>query len=337
MKRPEPAPPLGGSPAAPRTAPASSPASTGGAEVLALEVRGLVKRYAGRTAVDGLDLDVRAGGVTALLGPNGAGKTSTVECCLGLRHPDGGTVRVLGRELQEAVADPGHRAQVGAMLQDGGLPTSARPMRLLHHLARLHTAPRDVQALADRLGIPAFARTSVRRLSGGQRQRLALAAALVGRPRLVFLDEPTAGLDPAARLVVWDLVREVCAEGTGVLLTTHDLDEAERLAEHVVIVDGGRSLAAGSPAVLTARSEASLRFTAGAGLDLAALRQALPEGTAVGEPQPGAYVVSGTVDPQVVAAVTSWCAAHGVMPDALTVGRPSLEEVFLDLTGRRLR
>ncbi|WP_299036485.1 ABC transporter ATP-binding protein [uncultured Pseudokineococcus sp.] len=303
----------------------------------ALRVRGLVKRYAGRLAVDGLDLDVAAGSVTALLGPNGAGKTTTVECCLGLRRPDAGSLQVLGTELAEATASADHRAAVGAMLQDGGLPTSARPMRLLRHLARLHARPRDVDVLAERLGIPAFARTSVRRLSGGQRQRLALAAALVGRPRLVFLDEPTAGLDPAARLVVWELVREVVADGAGVLLTTHDLDEAERLAQHVVIVDGGRALATGSPGVLTARSSASVRFTASPGLDLGPLRQALSEDVAVSEPAPGSYVVSGDVDPQVVAGVTSWCAQRGVMPEALSVGRPSLEEVFLDLTGRSLR
>ncbi|MEJ5888419.1 ABC transporter ATP-binding protein [Pseudokineococcus marinus] len=303
----------------------------------ALRVRGLVKRYGARTAVDGLDLDVAAGSVTALLGPNGAGKTSTVECCLGLRRPDGGSVEVLGADVLRAAADPDHRAAVGAMLQDGGLPTSARPLRLLRHLARLHAHPRDVDVLAERLGLPAFARTSVRRLSGGQRQRLALAAALVGRPRLLFLDEPTAGLDPAARLVVWDLVREAVAEGAGVLLTTHDLDEAERLAQHVVIVDGGRALATGAPGVLTARSTASLRFTAGPGLDLGPLRRALPEDVVVSEAAPGSYVVSGDVDPQVVAGVTSWCAQRGVMPDALSVGRPSLEEVFLDLTGRSLR
>ncbi len=306
----------------------------------ALRVRGLVKRYAGGSralAVDGLDLDVAPGGITALLGPNGAGKTTTVECCLGLRRPDAGRVEVLGREMPGAGDDPQHRAAVGAMLQDGGLPTSARPLRLLRHLARLHAAPRDVDELADRLGLHAAARTPVRRLSGGQRQRLALAAALVGRPRLLFLDEPTAGMDPAARLVVQDLVREVVAGGTGVLLTTHDLDEAERLATSVVIVDGGRALAAGPPQVLVARSAASLRFTAGAGMDLDPLRRALSEDVVVSEPTPGSYVVSGVVDPQVVAGVTSWCAARGVMPDALVVGRPSLEEVFLDLTGRSLR
>ncbi|MEJ5946012.1 ABC transporter ATP-binding protein [Pseudokineococcus basanitobsidens] len=303
----------------------------------ALRVRGLVKRYGPRTAVDGMDLDVTAGGVTALLGPNGAGKTTTVECCLGLRRPDGGSVRVLGREVAGAVPDADHRSAVGAMLQDGGLPTSARPLRLLRHLARLHAAPRDVDALAERLGVPAFAGTSVRRLSGGQRQRLALAAALVGRPRLLFLDEPTAGLDPAARLVVWELVREAVGEGAGVLLTTHDLDEAERLADHVVIVDGGRAIAAGAPGELVAGASASVRFTASPGLDLAPLRQALSEEVAVAEPSPGSYVVSGAVDPQVVAGVTSWCAQRGVMPQALSVGRPSLEEVFLDLTGRRLR
>ncbi|WP_461021424.1 ABC transporter ATP-binding protein [Thalassiella azotivora] len=309
--------------------PAPAPAGT-----TALRVRGLVKRYGGRTAVDGLDLDAPAGEVTALLGPNGAGKTTTVECCVGLRRPDAGSVQVLGG----ARGPVEQRAAVGVMLQDGGLPTQARPVELLQHLARLHRDPLDVAALAGRLGLTAFARTSVRRLSGGQRQRVALAAALVGRPRLVFLDEPSAGLDPQSRHVVHDVVRDLCADGVAVVLTTHDMDEAARLASTVVIVDAGRVVAAGSPAELTgAAGGATLRFDTAPHLDLAALRRALPTGVQVDETRAGHYVVTGDVDPQAVATVTSWCAAHGLMPAQLSVGRTSLEDVFLDLTGRALR
>ena len=303
----------------------------------ALEVRGLVKRYGSVTAVDGLDLTARHGAVTAVLGPNGAGKTTTIECCEGLRTPDAGTVRVLGADPRTGGA--ALRARVGVMLQDGGLPTSARPLPLLRHLARLHAAPRPLDPLVRRLGIDAFAGTSVRRLSGGQRQRLALAAALVGDPELVFLDEPGAGLDPQARLAVHDVVRELVAGGVAVVLTTHDMEEAERLADQVVVVDHGRVVAAGSPRELTSSAEhgTALRFGGPPALDLAGLREALPADVHVAEAEPGRYVVSGHVDPQVVASVTAWCAAHQVMPEHLSIGRRTLEDVFLDLTGRALR
>lgn len=306
-------------------------------EAVALEVRGLVKRYGATIAVDGVDLTAWRGRVTAVLGPNGAGKTTTVECCEGLRVPDAGSIAVLGQDPRRGGARL--RARVGVMLQDGGLPTAARPLALLRHLSRLYAAPRPLAPLVDRLGIDAFARTPVRRLSGGQRQRLALAAALVGDPELVFLDEPGAGLDPHARLAVHDLVRELVAAGVAVTLTTHDMEEAERLADHVVVVDRGRVVASGSPAELTGAAAAgtSLRFTARPGLDVASLRQALPDDVAVTEPAPGSYLVAGCVDPQVVASVTAWCATHGVMPQGLSVGRRTLEDVFLDLTGRSLR
>jgi ABC-2 type transport system ATP-binding protein len=302
----------------------------------AVVVRGLVRSYAGRRAVDGLDLTAGRGAVTAVLGPNGAGKTSTIECCEGLRRPDAGTVRVLGQD--PATAGPDHRARVGVMLQDGGLPMGARAGELLAHVARLHAVPLRPQDLSDRLGLTAFARTSVRRLSGGQRQRLALACAVVGRPEVVFLDEPTAGLDPQARLAVWDLVREVRSGGAAVVLTTHLMEEAEELADDVVVVDAGRVVAQGSPAELT-RSDGSdaARFAARPGMDLDDLRSALPSGLIVHEPSPGRYAVEGTIDPQVLATLTSWCAGRGVMPEGLTVGRRSLEDVFLDLTGRGLR
>jgi ABC-2 type transport system ATP-binding protein len=302
-----------------------------------VEVRGLVKRYGTTVAVDGLDLQAAAGQVTAVLGPNGAGKTTTIECCEGLRVPDAGTVRVLGQDPHRGGA--ALRARVGVMLQDGGLPTAARPLELLRHLARLHAAPAPVPPLAERLGVVSFARTPVRRLSGGQRQRLALACALVGRPELVFLDEPGAGLDPHARLAVVGVVRDLVADGTAVVLTTHDMDEAERLADQVVVVDGGRVVARGTPAELTGSAEhaATVRFGGPPALDLGTLRRALPPDTTVEEPTPGTYLVSGHVDAQVVASVTSWCAAHDVMPQSLSVGRRTLEDVFLDLTGRSLR
>jgi len=190
----------------------------------------------------------RQGQVTAILGPNGAGKTTTIECAEGLQHPDSGEVRVLGADPWQA--GPDHRARVGVMLQDGGLPVGTKPVRLLRHLAAFHRSPADVDTLVDRLGIDAFSGTTVRRLSGGQRQRVALAAALVGRPEVAFLDEPTAGLDPHARLDVWDLVLETRDSGCAVIVTTHSFEEAQRLADHIVIVNRGRVAAQGAIAEL---------------------------------------------------------------------------------------
>jgi ABC-2 type transport system ATP-binding protein len=215
----------------------------------AVVVEGLVRSYGARRAVDGLDLTAAAGAVTAVLGPNGAGKTTTVECCEGLRRPDAGTVRVLGSDPLTAGAE--HRARVGVMLQDGGLPTGVPAAQMLEHVARMYADPRPLDELAERLGLASFARTTVRRLSGGQRQRLALAAAVVGRPEVAFLDEPSAGLDPHARLDVWELVRSLADQGAAVVLTTHSFEEAERLADHIVVVAAGTVVAQGSLADVT--------------------------------------------------------------------------------------
>jgi ABC-2 type transport system ATP-binding protein len=207
---------------------------------------GLVRRFGGVAACDGMSWSAPAAAVTAVLGPNGAGKTTAVECAVGLQRPDEGQVAVLGNDPWRA--GPEHRARVGVMLQSGGLPTGTAPMRLLRHLAGLYADPADVSALANRLGIDHVARTTIRRLSGGQHQRLALAAALVGRPHVVFLDEPTAGLDPHGRLDVYDLLDEIRSVGTTVVVTTHSFEEAERLADHLVIVSDGRTVAQGRPA-----------------------------------------------------------------------------------------
>ncbi|MCC2279226.1 ABC transporter ATP-binding protein [Streptomyces sp. ET3-23] len=302
----------------------------------AVEVRGLVKRYGTKTAVDGLDLTVAAGGLTAVLGPNGAGKTTTIETCEGYRRPDAGTVRVLGLD---PVADAAAlRPRVGVMLQSGGIYAGARADEMLRHMASLHAHPLDVDALAERLGLGSCGRTPYRRLSGGQQQRLSLAMAVVGRPELVFLDEPTAGLDPQARHATWDLVRDLCADGVTVVLTTHHMEEAEALARDVAIVDGGRVVAQGSPEELCrGGAENTLRFNGRPGLDLAGLLKALPAESAAVELTPGSYRVSGEVGPQLLATVTTWCAQHGVMPDRITVERHTLEDVFMELTGKELR
>ncbi|NJQ02152.1 ABC transporter ATP-binding protein [Streptomyces zingiberis] len=301
-----------------------------------VQARNLVKRYGTTTALDGLGLSVAAGTVTAVLGPNGAGKTTAVEICEGYRRPDAGTVRVLGLD---PVADAAAlRPRIGVMLQSGGVYPTARAGEMLRHTARLHAHPLDTAMLTERLGLGGCGRTPYRRLSGGQQQRLALAMAVVGRPELVFLDEPTAGLDPQARHATWDLLRELRADGVTAVLTTHFMDEAEQLADEVVIVDGGRAVAQGSPEELCrGGAEDTLRFTGRPGLDLTTLLTALPDGSAAAETAPGSYRVAGQVDPQLLATVASWCAQHGVLPDRIAVERRTLEDVFLELTGKELR
>ncbi|MDT0306730.1 ABC transporter ATP-binding protein [Streptomyces sp. DSM 44917] len=302
----------------------------------AVEAVGLVKRYGARTALNGLDLTVPRAAVTAVLGPNGAGKTTTVEACEGYLAPDAGSLRVLG--LDPVTQGAALRPRIGVMLQSGGIYPGARAAEMLRHVARLHAHPLDVDALAERLGLASCGRTPYRRLSGGQQQRLALALAVVGRPELVFLDEPTAGLDPQARHATWDLVRELRADGVTVVLTTHHMDEAEELADRVAIVDAGRVIAGGTPAELC-RGPASdvLRFSGRPGLDLVSLRAALPQGSEASEPTPGSYRITGDVGPRLLATVTAWCAQHGVLADRITTRRHTLEDVFLELTGKELR
>jgi ABC-2 type transport system ATP-binding protein len=302
-----------------------------------VDVSGLVKRYGGTTAVAGLGLCLPTGTVLALLGPNGAGKTTTVEICEGFRTADAGTVRVLG--LDPATHGAALRPRIGVMPQGGGAYPGVRADEMLRIVASCAAHPLDPEWLLDVLGLGPARRIPYKRLSGGQQQRLSLACALVGRPELVFLDEPTAGMDPQARRLVWELVGALRADGVSVLLTTHLMEEAEALADHVVIIDRGRVAAAGSPAELTAvaADDQRLTFQARAGLPLDLLVIALPEGSAAIEVVPGSYQVSGPISPQLVSTVTAWCAQQGVLADAMQIARRSLEDVFLDLTGRELR
>jgi ABC-2 type transport system ATP-binding protein len=306
-------------------------------ETPALEVQGLSKRFGDTTAVAGLDLRMERGCVLALLGPNGAGKTTTVEICEGFLRPDSGRVRVLGwdptREAEQL------RPRIGVMPQGGGAYPGVRADEMVRLVAACTAHPLDPAWLLDVLGLGSVGRTPYKRLSGGQQQRLSLACALVGRPELVFLDEPTAGMDPQARRLVWDLVSALRRDGVSVLLTTHLMDEAETLADRVVIVDHGRAVAEGTAAELTAPpgGRQELRFRSQSSLDLDLLLAALPEGSGATEVRPGEYVVQGTIDPQVVSTVTAWCAQHGVLANELRVCQRSLEDVFLELTGRELR
>jgi ABC-2 type transport system ATP-binding protein len=302
----------------------------------AVEITGMVKRYGDLTAVDGLTLTARGGEVTAILGPNGAGKTTTIEVCEGYRHADGGTVRVLG--LDPARDGRQLRPRVGVMLQSGGIPPSVPAGDYLRLLSRFHAHPADPAALLGTVGLSAAARTPYKRLSGGQQQRLSLAAAVIGRPELVFLDEPTAGMDPQARHATWDLISGLRGAGVSVILSTHFMEEAERLSDHVAIIDRGQLVADGTPAELTG-SAGQLRFRAEPGLDIDSLLTALPPGSAAKESPSGHYVIEvhGAVEPALLAAVTAWCAERSVLPSSLRIESRTLEDVFLELTGRDLR
>jgi ABC-2 type transport system ATP-binding protein len=288
--------------------------------------------------MDGLSLSVPRGSITAVLGPNGAGKTTTLETCEGYRKPQGGRVRVLGLDPQSQRRDLLPR--IGVMLQNGGAWSGVRAEEMLRHIAGLHAHPLDVPMLVDRLGLESCGRTPYRRLSGGQQQRLALAMAVVGRPELLFVDEPTAGMDPQARRTTWDLLAELRRDGVTIVLTTHYMDEAERLADQVHVIDHGRLIASGSPSELTRGSgistirlivtepfppdaPASLLVTLGAGTDVQVVNA-------------HSVLITGPADASTLAKVAAWCDEQGVLPESLTLGRRTLEDVFLQITGREL-
>jgi ABC-2 type transport system ATP-binding protein len=297
----------------------------------AIEVAGLAKRYGDRRAVDGISLRIAPGEVFGLLGPNGAGKTTTVETLEGYRAPDAGTVRVLGLDPQ---ADgPALRPRIGVMLQEGGLYPGVRPLEALRLFAAFYETPDDPERLLDLVGLRPVASTYVRRLSGGECQRLSLALALVGRPEVLFLDEPTAGMDPRARQTTWDLVRDLRAAGTTVVLTTHAMDEAEHLCDRVAIIDRGQIVTEGSPADLTSVGGEDLRFATTAGLDLPALAAALSlAADAVTESRPGEYRIRAEMTPELVAELAVWLRDKGYGLTELRTERATLEEVFLQLT-----
>lgn len=309
------------------------------ASALALSIDGLVKDVGPVPALDGrmkrvvsdLSLKAHFGQVTVLLGSNGAGKTTTLECAQGLQKRQGGTISLLGQDPENA--DAGLRARVGVMLQDGGLPPAMRPIPLLELVAGMYADPRPIAELVELLGIGEFANTTIRRLSGGQKQRVALAAALVGQPDVVFLDEPSAGLDPQSRQLVFDLIRTLRADGLAVILTTHLLDDAQRLADYVYIIDDGRTVAEGTvPELLSsaakAEAERVISFDAVAGLDLTGVLRAEVDWV---ESRPGSYSVSGPLQPQDLACLAAWWAEQDLMPSAVNLASHSLEDVFLDI------
>lgn len=297
----------------------------------AIEVSGLVVRYGALAAVEGVEFSADRGEVVALLGRNGAGKTSTVEALEGYRRRSSGTVRVLGM-------DPGVRAEarvlaarIGVMLQRGGVYPGMGPGEAVRLFASYYDNPEDAAALIDRVGLAGVARTPWRRLSGGEQQRLSLALALVGRPEVAFLDEPTAGVDPQGRAAIRDEIGRLKDSGVCVLLTTHELEEAERVADRIVIIDRGRVVASGTLLELTSARTGGLRFEAPAGIDLGALSRRL--GAPVHEYSPGTYAIETESGPAVTAALAAWMAERDLPITSLRAGGESLEDVFLRLTG----
>ena len=295
-------------------------------------------RYAGKVAVDGLSLRVERGSITAVLGPNGAGKTTTLETCEGYRRPHDGMVRVLG--LDPRVSRRELLPRIGVMLQSGGAWSGVRAVEMLSHVAALHAHPLDVPMVVERLGLGECGRTPYRRLSGGQQQRLSLAMAIVGRPELVFVDEPTAGMDPQARRTTWQLLEELRADGVTIVLTTHYMDEAERLADQVHVIDRGRLIASGTPFELTRGTGTStirLVVTEPFPDDApASLRTALGESASVAPINEHSLLITGPADASTLATVSAWCERHGVLPESLSLGQRTLEDVFLQITGREL-
>jgi ABC-2 type transport system ATP-binding protein len=301
-------------------------------------IDGLVMAYGDKVAVDGLSLEVPRGSVTAVLGPNGAGKTTTLETCEGYRVPQRGTVRVLGLDPQRDRSELLPR--IGVMLQSGGAWSGVRAVEMLEHMASLHAHPLDTGMLVDRLGLADCGRTPYRRLSGGQKQRLGLAIALVGRPELVFVDEPTAGMDPQARRTTWEMLEEVRADGVTVVLTTHHMDEAEHLADRIHIIDRGTLIASGTPAELTRGGRsATIRLVVNRPFPDGApesLRAELGPLTEVRQLDEVSMLIHGPADATTLGRVSRWCEQHGVLPQTLTLGQRTLEDVFLELTGREL-
>ena len=293
------------------------------------------KSYGSHPVVDQLPFTVHRGEVFALLGPNGAGKTTTVETLEGYRRPDQGSVRVLGRDpIREAQS---LKPLIGVMLQQDGLYPALTAREILRLYAGYFREPQNIDALLERVGLSAAARTRCRRLSGGQKRRLALAVALVGNPSLVFLDEPTAGMDPQARLATWEIIRDLKQRGATVLLTTHLMDEAERLADRVAIIDHGRLVALDTPSqMMGVQNATTVRFVAPTGLDCTQLA-ALPAAQRAEEIRPGSYLIETEAVPTLLAELTAWLRDNNITLSELHVGHGSLEDLFLRLTGAEVR
>lgn len=298
-----------------------------------VEIENLQKSYGKVVAVDGISFTVGRGEIFGIVGPNGAGKSTTVECLAGLREPDEGKVRVLGldplRDCRKL------RERIGVQLQQAALPDDIKAWEALDLYASFYKVPTDWERLLEQWGLAQKRDTRFENLSGGQKQRLFIALALVNRPELVFLDEITTGLDPQARRLTWELVREIRARGTTVLLVTHSMEEAEKLCDRVAIIDQGRIVALDSPEVLIQEGdpESSVRFEGLDGLDLTILQEL--EGVSRTEWDGDELVVYG--GGPLLARVIVELDHRGITPSGVTIGRRTLEDVFVEKTGRKVR
>jgi len=300
-----------------------------------IEVHNLTKHYGPVQALRGVSFEVQEGEVFGLLGPNGAGKTSTVEILEGLRPADGGIVSVCGLDPQSSGSD--FKQEIGAVLQATALPDKLRVGEAVSMFASFYKRRRDPAAILKRFGLEEKRNAFYSQLSGGQKQRLALAMSLVNEPRVLFLDEPTAGLDPQVRREIYTIIEELKKERKTILLTTHYIEEAEKLCDHVAIVDQGRVIAQGTPRELKQRSAGTTRIE---------LRLARPEsddaikrleGVADCRTSDGTYVVHSTRVPATIVSLVHYLEAQGNELSSLDIAAPSLEDVFLELTGRSLR
>jgi ABC-2 type transport system ATP-binding protein len=298
-------------------------------ETLAVEIRSLTVRYGRLVAVHSFDLAAERGQVVALLGPNGAGKTSTIEAAEGYRKPAGGYVRVLGHD---PVAERRQLAPlIGVMLQGGGVYPMMGPAEALSLFASYYRRSEDPRRLLELVGLESRARTPWRRLSGGERQRLSLALALVGRPQVAFLDEPTSGVDPEGRQVIRRVIEGLRTSGACILLTTHELEEAERLADVLYLIDKGRLVASGTLDQLAALAgPPELRWQSAPRLETASLAAVL--GATVREESPGSYVAGVEGNPTTVGSLAAWLAERGLPLAGLRAGRAPLEDLYLRLT-----
>jgi len=300
-----------------------------------IQVENLTKRYGAVEAVRGVSFEVEEGEVFGLLGPNGAGKTTTVEILEGLRNADGGRVSVCGLDPERA----GHsyKEEIGAVLQSTALPDKMRVWEALSLFSSFYKKRRNLNDLLRRFGLEEKRQAFYAQLSGGQKQRLALALALVNEPKVVFLDEPTAGLDAQVRREIYTIIEELRGEKKTVLLTTHYIEEAEKLCERVAIIDYGRVIATGTPRELKQRAAGTTRIEvrlARAAED-GALRRL--DGVVDCRESEGAYVLHSSSVPQTIVALVKHLEANENELAGLDISTPSLEDVFLELTGRRLR
>jgi len=300
-----------------------------------VQVRDLKKSYGEVEALRGVSFEIAEGEVFGLLGPNGAGKTTTIEILEGMRQADGGTATVSGLDPQKGGAQ--FKRTVGAVLQSTSLPDKLRVEEALSLFAQLYGSRADRETLLRRFGLEEKRHAFYGKLSGGQKQRLAIALALVHQPRVVFLDEPTAGLDPQVRREIYDIIEELRADKKTVLLTTHYIEEAERLCDRVAIVDHGKVIALGTPRELKQRSAGTTRIEVSLAKPIEPTELRALEGVVDCRALDGRTVLHSTRPPQTIVALVKHLEAHGNELQSLEIATPSLEDVFIEMTGRRLR